>query len=95
MKDEYNAEPDFGLEFPHDNGTVDLENILSGKINNRQINNRQDAEEECIKKIKEDEDYLGSARSTNKDFLHLKNIFKKTKYAVFGLFSHQKKEQMF
>ena len=50
------------------------------------INNKQDAEDEYVKKIKEDEDYLNSINSTNNLFLCLKNYFKKTKYAVFGLF---------
>ena len=57
------------------------------------INNKQDAEDEYVKKIKEDEDYLNSINSTNNLFLRPKNYFKKTKYAVFGLFSHQKKGQ--
>ena len=51
-----------------------IDGILSGKINNK-----HDAEDKYIKKIKEDEDYLEKFKSTNKDFLRLRNIFKKNK----------------
>ena len=89
-----NTEPGFGINFLDDNKSVDLKNIgnfisdiLSGKINNK-----YDAEDEYIKKIKDDEDYLNSVKSTNKLYLHLKNIFDKTKFALFGvLFPLQEK----
>ena len=84
---EYNTEPDFGVDFVDDNKSVNLKNIgnfindiLSGKINNK-----YDAEDEYVKKIKDNEDYLNSVKLTNKLYLCLKNIFKKTKYAVFGI----------
>ena len=51
-----------------------IDGILSGKINNK-----HDAEDKYIKKIKEDEDYLEKFKSINKDFLRLRNIFKKNK----------------
>ena len=80
LEDEYNAEPDFGVDFIDDNKAVDVKNIggfikdiFSGKINNI-----QDAENEYINKIKEHEDYFNSINSRSNLLL---------KY-----FSHQKKE---
>ena len=57
------------------------------------INNKQDAEDEYVKKIKEDEDYLNSINSTNNLFLRLKIILKKQNMQSLAFFSHQKKGQ--
>ena len=75
-----------GLEFGNER-EIDLKNIgnfvgynLPGKINNK-----YNAKDKYIKKIKKDEDYLENVKSTDKNFLRLRNIFRKTKYVVFGV----------